>query len=629
MGYRHIKVILPLKLAWEPVYRIPDGAMLQIGARVKVKFAGRDYVAVVSELDATPDVDESRIKDVVGVETHLDSIDESELKLWKFIAEYYLCSIGEVYKLAYPAMKTAGEEVKANASIRDEQKAERKAEETRLKIARLEERLKKKEGELNSGKHGAAVTERLESEISRIHQQIEALKVKDEPEQTEPEDWRSMLVRQQEENPISLSVREALKGTKPVLLQGGSKRIDIAMEMAQETLSNGHDVLFLVPDIELSKHLQENARQRCGGLLRVFHSAESSTKRRETATTLRDNIPGSGKRPTLVLGTKSALFLPFRNLGLIIVEEEHDISYKQDSIPRLNCRDTAVMLGAIHNAHVLLASPTPSLESQLNCLNSRYISFNIPSSEGYMEVIDTTKERRKNGMIGNLSRVLVGHIDDAIDQGGKVLVLRPWGPIDDLRDELAARWRDAVADGRISISTTYEARRTNLEGISLLCIVGTDAMLDKQDFRADERAMQALEQLRSRLNGLMVIQTKQSAHQVFNRSIQTSSLLLEERKLFNYPPYTRMVDIVIKDTNESRLGLLSSALAAELAPWHPIGPYTPLRGRTPIEGTQNLRIVLAKDNRLKDEKKKIAEVVSDFETSRKYTGHIVIDVDPA
>ena len=124
MGY--IKVILPLKLAWEPCYRISEE--VRRGDRVVVRFSGRRYTAVVSETDAVPEVDESRILPVETAERHLEPIGEKELELWRFMADYYLCSIGEVYKMAYPATKTAGETVKARAEERRELLEARTAE---------------------------------------------------------------------------------------------------------------------------------------------------------------------------------------------------------------------------------------------------------------------------------------------------------------------------------------------------------------------------------------------------------------------------------------------------------------------------------------------------------------------
>ena len=115
---QYIKVILPLKLAWEPCYRISEE--VRTGARVSVTFAGRKYIGVVSETGVSPEVDPDRVLPVNAVERHMEPIGEKELALWRFMADYYLCTMGEVYKMAYPAVKTAGEEVRARAEERRE-----------------------------------------------------------------------------------------------------------------------------------------------------------------------------------------------------------------------------------------------------------------------------------------------------------------------------------------------------------------------------------------------------------------------------------------------------------------------------------------------------------------------------
>ena len=120
---QYIRVILPLKLSWEPVYRTHEED-LSPGMRVNVTFSGRKYIGVVSGTGVVPEVESERIMDIEGVERHMDMIGEKELELWRFIAGYYLCSIGEVYKMASPAGKTSGEAVLARAEERRELMAE-------------------------------------------------------------------------------------------------------------------------------------------------------------------------------------------------------------------------------------------------------------------------------------------------------------------------------------------------------------------------------------------------------------------------------------------------------------------------------------------------------------------------
>ena len=120
----YIKVILPLKLEWEPCYRIPDridSESIVAGCRVKVRFANRIYSAVVSESGIEPETDLSRIKEIEGIEEGLEMIFPEEIELWRKVAEYYMCAIGEVYKAAYPISKINLEEAHAAAIARTEQ----------------------------------------------------------------------------------------------------------------------------------------------------------------------------------------------------------------------------------------------------------------------------------------------------------------------------------------------------------------------------------------------------------------------------------------------------------------------------------------------------------------------------
>ena len=127
---RYIQVILPLRLGWEPFYALPNGISVQVGDRVKVLFARKPYLAVVSRTDTQPSIDNRKVFTIQSVESDLPRVSEQEIAFWRQVADYYLCSIGEVYKLAYPAARA--EEMKATAN---------QARQDRLedRIARLEE----------------------------------------------------------------------------------------------------------------------------------------------------------------------------------------------------------------------------------------------------------------------------------------------------------------------------------------------------------------------------------------------------------------------------------------------------------------------------------------------------------
>ncbi|MBP5157873.1 MAG: DEAD/DEAH box helicase family protein, partial [Treponema sp.] len=297
-GKRYIQVILPLRLEWEPCYLLPDGVQVAVGDRVRVRFARQEYVGAVSAVDVTPQTDENRILPILSVEPGLPKVLPEEIRFWRAVSDYYLCSIGEVYKAAYPSLKIDQEEVEARVKERLE--------------ARLE-RLKDKEEKA-----------RREDTRQRYRAGIEAVEALLRGEKPAAAPTPVALSPFQET--AAAATRQAFAAGKTVLLHGvtGSGKTEIYLKLAQETLEQGRSVLFLVPEIALSRQLEDRIATVFPDVL-VFHSGVSAARRSQVASQIRK--PGS----YLVLGTRSALFLPHHNLGLIIVDEEHDTSYKQDA----------------------------------------------------------------------------------------------------------------------------------------------------------------------------------------------------------------------------------------------------------------------------------------------------------
>jgi len=521
------------------------------------------------------------------------------------------------------------------------------------------------------------------------------------------------------------TARKAFADGKTVLLHGvtGSGKTEIYLKLAQETLEQGRSVLFLVPEIALSRQLEDRIATVFPDVL-VFHSGVSAARRSQVASSVRK--PGQ----YLVLGTRSALFLPHHNLGLIIVDEEHDTSYKQDApAPRYNARESAIMLGVIQKAQVVLGSATPSLESLYNAETGRFVKVDLKErfhsgDEAEIHIIDTVAERRKRGMTGSFSRKLLHEITDTLDGGGQVLVLRarrsyapsvqctecgkipkcphchvpmslhrgpdrlvchycghtePYtGICPSCRGELqplgagtqkveeeltnlfperriarldgdtpdteeAGIIRDfAAGDIDILVGTQIITKGFDFDGLSLVAVLQADSLVGQQDFRADERAFQLLEQFRGRSGrrgtpGRIVIQTREPEHPVYARLQGSDDAdLLTERKLFGYPPYTRLIHITLKDSNEKRLDYLSkelrNALLAAFAdadtPPAVIGPYAPAVDRIAGESIRQLRVMLARNKALTTLKRTLAQAVSTFGKERKYAAHMAVDVDP-
>jgi len=810
---------------------------VRVGERVRVNFAGKEYVGVVSVENAGKQAEAigivDKVKPIVGMAEGLEPVTQEEIALWRQIAEYYLCTVGEVYKAAYPAQKVEKEVVQARHEALKEEREEKNRAKIEDKIKRLEERVEKKAEmaakarKAESRERYLAENERLEEEIGLLVRRVSSMvgelcrttssvtgdgrsvtgdggSVTDQRFSMayQPEDEAVVLqsstietsVKTEKEIVLSAAQEEAyskikeifVKG-KPALLHGvtGSGKTEIYLKLAQETLERGNNVLYLVPEIALSRQLEDRISETFPEELLVFHSGETMVRKRDVAAALRHcasakDINGyvdvsqntnakkdSASEDTLtiksssceaiektnhhgyvVLGTRSAIFLPHRDLGLVIVDEEHDTSYKQDSpAPRYNGRETAIMMAKIFGANVILGSATPSLESLYNCSVGRYglVTLNkrfYDAADSDIEIIDTIAERRKNGMIGNFSRKLIEHIGKCLGEHRQVLILRErraYSPIvqcqecgeipkcrccnvslslhrradgserlvchycgrvyeytgkcpkcggnlkplgsgtQKIEEETAnifpnariARLDSDTAQSRkyetdtirkfsngeidILIGTRMVAKGFDFSGLSLVAVLQADSILGQEDYRADERGLQLLEQFRGRCGrrgekGLFVIQTSQPEHPVY-QSIDgkldengTMARFLGERKLFGYPPYSRVIGVVIKDYNQARVDLLSrdlgeylrGALAVKVsfAPGvqngpNVIGPYSPAIDKISNQNIRQIRVLLPKDRSLARNKETLAAAVERFEKEKKYSGHIALDVDPA
>ena len=585
---RFIEVILPLKLEWNPFYIVPDEAAegLSAGARVRVRFAGREYVGVVAAVDVVPGLDPSRVMPVIAVEDGLPSISEAELRLWRFISDYYLCSIGEVYKAAYPVQKIRSEETALDAAVRAEKSREKMISALRRRIDGLKERLAKKEAALVA-KHNDTVRSRLEGEREKILKELAAA----------GQALEKYEVEEVIDFPPAVPDRSTAAG-KPLLLTSSDRRASY-ISLARETLDEGSSVLVLVPENDFASIIENMLREEFGQRLLVFSSRQTAVKRRKTADEVR-----AGRVPYVIVGTRSALYLPFSNLGLVIVDEEQDPMHKQtDPAPRINSRDCAAMLASIHGARFVLGSATPSLETIFNCATGKYLRDDDSSGQPCAtEVIDVAAERRKNGMAGPYSLKLKQIISGT---EGRVVVVRGW----ENQEELDGWTRDIFGDGRIEVLTAPAARK--IEGkVPLIAVLQADAFFSKDDFRTDERALQLLRQIGEHACRL-VVQTARSAHPVFTAlsAGADASVLLDERKQFGLPPFTKIIDIHIEDTSESRRELMSRRLCKALH-------------------TGGLRLTFDRDSRLAERKSRLRQDILAFEKDNAYPSHIKLDVDP-
>ena len=658
-----VQVLLPLKLGWTPWYYTEEE--LRVGQRVGVVFARKQMVGVVLSVGGTPDIDESRVEKITCTDTGLADISSRELELWRFIAEYYMCTLGEVFKAAYPSSKINSEKIAVQQLRRSEASRARMEAVLAKRVATLAARLEAKEAAIlartqpsaktaipgqssspsascsspsascsahstscsststscsatsaPSRRYKAEVTARLQGDRDALAAQLDAAQAALAAFRAgEPagEGFACGADGEGDDEASSAAIAAAAVGSfscgssddgiaaatgcgvrsKPLLVRG-FERTQFYMEQVRKCLSQGRDALILEPEAELGQNLEEPFAEAFGENLKLFGGSLSARDKRVLAQQIRGE-----HRPIVIIGQRSALFLPFTKLGLVVVDEEQDASYKQsEPAPRYNGRDIAVVLAQLHSAQLILGSACPSLESLYNSLSGKYLLLDLPQSAtpAQVDIIDITAERRKNGMVGDFSRKAIDALRKC-PHDALVTVVRCFTSEEDtaaqLRELFPDRWQPAeseqqaapgaiaesgqqdwpgqptapgaIAGPGVQIMTAYAARRS--AAISdLTLVMQADALFDRADFRADEKALQLLTLLKFRTRQL-IVQTSTSAHPVF-AALQSSTshpisaaaplsptaaalagpttaagALLAERKQFGLPPYTRIIDL--------------------------------------------------------------------------------------
>jgi primosomal protein N' (replication factor Y) len=217
-----------------------------------------------------------------------------------------------------------------------------------------------------------------------------------------------------------------------VLLHGitSSGKTELYIKLIDETVRRGKQVLYLLPEIALTSQIINRLRKYFGSKAAVYHSRYNENERVEVWNNILAFSPGSEKATPAVLGARSALFLPYSDLGLIIVDEEHDSSFKQDDpAPRYNARDAAIFLAAMHGAKVLLGTATPSLESYHNAQKGKYGLVEMNERYGGMqepeiEIANIMEESRRRTMRSHFSSHLINLATEALSGGEQVILFQ-------------------------------------------------------------------------------------------------------------------------------------------------------------------------------------------------------------
>jgi len=448
-----------------------------------------------------------------------------------------------------------------------------------------------------------------------------------------------------------------------VLLHGvtSSGKTELYIQLINKVLAEGKQVLYLVPEIALTTQLTTRLKRVFGRKLGVYHSKFSDAERVE----IWNNVLND-KTYDVIIGVRSSIFLPFRQLGLVIVDEEHESSYKQyDPAPRYHARNAAIVLASMHGAKTLLGTATPAVETYHNALTGKFglVELNERHQEMAMPeilVVDSKEAYRKKQMESHFTPLLLEKIAKALQNKEQVILFqnrRGYAPYieckvcayvphckncdvsltvhkvfntltchycgytepipnicpacgtpgtlatkgfgtEKIEDEIKLIFPDArvsrmdldttrskksyekiIADFEqqkvdILIGTQMVSKGLDFERVSLVGILNADNMLNFPDFRAHERAYQLMAQVSGRAGrknkrGTVVLQTSSPEHAVIGQVIRNDYKAMfttqcEERKLFKYPPYFRMIQIVLRHRDPKVLNQAANKMATDL-----------------------------------------------------------------
>ena len=388
-------------------YRVPPHLLdvIRPGDRADISFANRRTRGVVVSLSKIPPIDPKLIKDLLAISPEEERIPEELLKLSQWVAAYYRSGWGTVLAAAVPAGVKHGRTERRARIIRlllPPEELAAKAEEAAKRAPRQAEALRALAAwaAAHPGRNPAADDGEIkEAAPSGIIRQLAAkglVAVEDAPPPaTElfPEQSREIVLsRDQEAALAEISAHIDARAFKTCLLHGvtGSGKTEVYIRLIARTLEAGRGALVLVPEISLTPQTVSRFQRRFGEIA-VLHSNLGDGER---ARHWRNLCSGDVR---LAVGARSAVFAPVRNLGLVVVDEEHERSYKQDNDPRYNARDVAIMRAYMADAVAVLGSATPSMESWANGRAGKHAVVAMPTRAGgasppRVEVVDLRKE---------------------------------------------------------------------------------------------------------------------------------------------------------------------------------------------------------------------------------------------
>lgn len=542
------------------------------------------------------------------------------------------------------------------------------------------------------------------------------------------------LLNQFQESALN-ELKQQFNSKNVVLLHGvtASGKTEIYIRLIDETIKSGQQALYLVPEIALTTQIMERLKNSFGNKVGIYHSKLNSQERVEiwNRLLLFRTDPHEGYQ--VILGARSSIFMPFSNLGMIIVDEEHENSYKQfDPAPRYNARDLAVVLGLQTGARVLLGSATPSFESYHNAQSGKYGYVSLMQRHGdarLPEIIisDLKRAHKRKEMHSVLTHELYLLMKEALEKNEQVILFQNrrgyspfvqcfscgWIPVckncdvsltyhkkgnrlschycgyfiylpgscnecgsaelktrgfgtEKIEDELRPLFRGARI-ARMDMDTThskyaFEKIIRNIEQhkvdilvgtqmvtkgldfshVSIVGILNADNLLNFPDFRAHERAYQLISQVAGRAGrkdkpGKVVIQTSEPEHPVIELLKSqdyhaASTMLMQERKLFRYPPFYRLMKVSVKHANLAVVNRAAVQLHDKLVKNRELiilGPEFPLISRIQLWYIKEIWIKINRKSNPDLIKQFVRESIEQTRTLSENSNVVVnVDVDP-
>lgn len=667
----------------------------------------KTYTALCVEVtDKKPNIGVKNIKCIYSVLDDMPMLLPQQLKLWQWMADYYMCTLGDIYKAALPAG------LKAEEGYRPKTETyvgltEKFRDEMALNIAldmvsRYEKQQKALAGYLELSHWAEMSGTAIPDDIKEITQtelcnvthcttptvkslvkrgileiyQKEVGRLNTDGEFT-PQNAKLLNEAQQEAyNQVLMQFMKK----NVVLLHGvtSSGKTEIYIHLILKALQDHKQVLFLLPEIALTVQIMERLQRVFGSRLGIYHSKYSDAERVEIWKKQVSACPYD-----IIIGARSAALLPFKNLGLVIIDEEHETSYKQqDPAPRYHARSAAIMLASMYGAKTLLGSATPCMETYTNAkngkfgyvrLDKRYKDIALPK----IEVVDVKDMTRRKMMKGPFSPRLLEAIQESLDNNKQVILFqnrRGFVPIvecqdcgwipkcehcdvsltmhkntnlltchycgytyaipkvcpkcggihlrgrgfgtEKIEDQIMELFPEAKV-ARMDLDTTrtknayariiedFAYGKTNVligtqmitkgldfDRVQLVGILDADSMLNYPDFRAYEHSYMMLQQVSGRAGrkgkqGLVILQTKSADLPVIEQVATNDSKtfyedLDEERRLFNYPPYTRLIYVYLKHQHDNVVESAALMLGSILRGWFGeriLGPDKPAVAR--------------------------------------------------